>query len=291
MNKETLNIILCYILWGLMPLFWKLLSNISPIYVLMSRIVWSFVFCFLLLLLKKRLTSIKKVFSSKKEVLFLLLSCILIALNWGLYIFAVNEDRILETSIAYYLSPILAIFIGVFLYNEKLHKFQWMAVVFAILGVIISIFAYGQFPYISISICVTFVSYTLVKKQVFSKSDTTMVIETLFLLPVALCFIIHAESISEGAFHILKGFKFLLLPLAGVLTSLPLMLLSSAVKKIPFSLVGILMFISPTLSFLIGVFIYKEPFTAYHLITFIFIWLAVLFFIIGNFLTKKTELR
>ncbi len=289
MQKGTFYIILSYILWGLMPLFWKQLEALSSVYILMSRILWSFVFCFFLLLIQKKLYLIKNVFKSKKESLLLLLAGFLISINWGLYIYAVNSDRILETSIAYYLSPIFSIFIGVFLYKEKLFKLQWVAVVFALIGVGISVLAYGQIPIMSLLICSSFVIYSLVKKMVFSDANTAMVIETLFLLPFSLVYILNAEFSNDGAVHVLNSFQFLLLPCAGILTSLPLILFSTGVKTTPFSVVGIIMFSSPTIAFLIGVFVYKELFTSTHLLTFIFIWMSVLFFIIGNFLSKKNK--
>ncbi len=287
MQKETLYIILCYIIWGLMPLFWKQLAAVSPVYILASRITCSFVFCFLALLVKNNFSQIKKVFSNKKEMILLLVAGVFISLNWGLYIIAVNSNRILETSIAYYLSPIFSIFIGVFLYKEKLLKIQWVAVFFAILGVSISVLAYGQFPLMSVLLCLSFVLYSVVKKVVFSNSNTSMVIETLFLLPFSLGYILYTECNNIGALQILSGWELLLIPFAGILTSLPLLLFSTGVKKTPFSVIGIIMFSSPTIAFLIGVFIYREPFTTFHLITFICIWLAVLFFIIGNFFNKK----
>ncbi len=278
-------------LWGLMPIFWKQLSSVSSVYILTSRISWSFVFCFLILFVKKDLNSLKKVFSNKKETVLLLLSGVLISLNWGLYIIAVNSGRILETSIAYYLSPIFSIFLGVLFYKEKLVKIQWIAVIFSILGVAVSVLAYGQFPLMSIFLCLSFGLYSLVKKVVISKSDITIVVETLFLLPLSIFYIINSEVNNIGALHILSGWKFLLLPLAGILTSLPLLLFSTGVKKTPFTIVGIIMFSSPTISLLIGVFLYNEPFTTYHLITFICIWLAVVFFIIGNFISNKTKIK
>ncbi len=291
MQKETIYIVLCYIIWGLMPIFWKQLAAVTPVYILASRVAWSFIFCLIILLLKKNIASLKVVFRSKKETFLLLLAGILISLNWGLYIVAVNSSRILETSIAYYLSPIFSIFIGVFLYKEKLQKIQWVAVFFALLGVSISVLAYGQFPLMSVFICMTFVLYSLVKKVVFSDSNTTMVVETLFILPVAIVFIFNAELHNQGALSVLSGWQFIFLPFAGILTSLPLLLFSTGVKKTPFSLIGIIMFSSPTIAFLIGVFLYSEPFTLYHLFTFICIWLAVLFFIIGNLATKRALLK
>ncbi len=289
MQKGTLYIIISYIIWGLMPLFWKQLVAVSSIYILASRIAWSFIFCLLLLALKKKIPSLKIVFKNKRETFLLLLSGILISLNWGLYIIAVNSGRILETSIAYYLSPIFSIFVGVFLYKEKLQKMQWLAVLFAFAGVSLSVLAYGQLPLMSIALCLSFFLYSLIKKIVFSDSDTTMVIETLFILPLSLAFIINAEISNEGALNTLQGLEYVLLPLAGILTSLPLLLFSTGVKTTPFTVVGIIMFSSPTIAFLIGIFIYGETFTAYHLITFVCIWLAVLFFIIGNSMYKRNK--
>ncbi len=270
-----------------MPLFWKQLASVSSLYILASRIVWSFVFCLALLALKKQIFSIREVFKSKKESFLLFLSGMFICLNWGLYIFTVNSGRILESSIAYYLSPILSILLGVLFYKEKLMSFQWLAVFFAAIGVFVSVLAYGGIPFFAILLCLTFGFYGFIKKNVVSNSDTTIVIETLFLLPFALALLVYYETISKGAFFILEDLQLLLLPLTGVLTSLPLLFFSAGVKKTPFSLIGIIMFTSPTISLLIGVFVYKEPFTITHIITFIFVWMAALFFIIGSLQKRR----
>ncbi len=264
-----------------MPLFWKQLDVVSPVYILASRIFWSFVFCTLILISKKQFFLIKTVFKNKKEALLLALSGIFISLNWGLYIFAVNDGKILETSIAYYLSPIFSILLGVVFFKEKLHFFQKIASIFAVIGVLYSIISYGQVPLLAILLCLSFGMYSLVKKCVLSNSDTTIVIETLFLLPAAIIFIFYSETNGTGALSILHGWEFILLPLTGILTSLPLLFFSAGVKKTPFTVIGLIMFTSPTISFLIGIFIYDESFKIHHIITFIFVWMAALFFIIG----------
>lgn len=286
MKKETVYILLCYILWGSMPIFWKQLAEVSSIYILASRIVWSFLFCSLILVCKSRFFSIKEVFKNGKESILLLCSGVLICANWGLYIFAVNSNRIIETSLAYYLTPIFSVLLGVLIYKEKLNKLQWAAVLLATIGVFVSIFAYGQFPWLSIVLCLTFGLYSLIKKQIISSSDTTIVIETLLLLPVAGVFLFYSESMGQGALGVLSGWQFLLLPLTGILTSLPLLFFSAGIKKTPLTVVGIIMFVSPTISLIIATAVYGEPFTPIHAITFGFIWVAVTLFVISGFKTK-----
>ena len=283
MNIESLYLLLSYVLWGLMPIFWKQLTEVSALYILMSRIFWSFIFCTFILYLKKDMKSILHVFKNKKEFLLLFLAGILISTNWGLYIVAVNSGKILETSLAYYLSPIFSIFLGVVFYKEKLNKLQWLAVGLAIIGVAISFFAYGKLPLMGLLLCFSFGFYGLIKKNVIANSDTTIVIETLVLLPVTLVYILFSEINGTGAIGTISNWKLILLPIAGVLTSLPLLLFSKGIKKTPFTLAGIINFASPTLSLLIGVFLYNENFTNTHIITFIFIWSAAIFYILGIF--------
>lgn len=286
MKKETVYILLCYILWGLMPIFWKQLVAVSSIYILASRIVWSCLFCTLILVCKKRFFSIRKAFQNRKEYILLLCSSVLICANWGLYIFAVNANRIVETSLGYYLTPVFSVLLGVVIYKESLKKLQWFAVLIATIGVFVSIFAYGQFPWLAIALCLTFGLYSVIKKRIVSSSDTTIVIETFFLLPVAGVFLFYSESTAQGALAVLSGWQFLLLPLTGILTSLPLLLFSEGIKKTPLSVVGIIMFVSPTISLIIGILMYDEPFTATHAITFTFIWVAVTLFVISGFKSK-----
>ena len=287
MNIESLYLLLSYVLWGLMPIFWKQLTEVSALYILMSRIFWSFIFCTFILYLKKDMKSILHVFKNKKEFLLLFLAGILISTNWGLYIVAVNSGKILETSLAYYLSPIFSIFLGVVFYKEKLNKLQWLAVGLAIIGVAISFFAYGKLPLMGLLLCFSFGFYGLIKKNVIANSDTTIVIETLVLLPVTLVYILFSEINGTGAIGTISNWKLILLPIAGVLTSLPLLLFSKGIKKTPFTLAGIINFASPTLSLLIGVFLYNENFTNTHIITFIFIWSAAIFYILGIFKSTR----
>ena len=287
MKKETLYIFISYVLWGSMPIFWKQLAEVSSLYVLMSRIFWSFIFCTIILFLKKDIKSIKVVFQNKKELLSLLLAGVLISINWGLYIYAVKAGHILETSLAYYLSPIFSIILGVIFYKEKLNSFQWIAVIFSIIGVGISLTAYGKVPIMSLLLCFSFGFYSLIKKSVLSNSDTTIVIETLVLLPVTIFYILFAEINGHGALANLPNWKLILIPFAGILTSLPLLFFAKGVKKTPLSLVGIIMFTSPTISLLVGVLLYKEPFTISHIITFMFIWSAAFFYIFGMFKQNK----
>ncbi len=283
MKKETLFILLSYIIWGLMPIFWKQLSEVSSIYILVSRICWSFIFCTIILAIKKDLNSIKEVFKNKKEIILLLIAGILIAANWGLYIYAVNSGKILETSIAYYISPIFSIFLGVVFFKEKLNSLQWIAVCLSIIGVGISVLAYGKLPLTSLLICGTFGIYSLIKKFVISNSDTTIVIETLFLFPLTIIYIFFTEFNGNGAIGNISNWKLLLIPMAGILTSIPLLFFAKGIKNTPFTLVGIIMFLSPTISLLIGIFLYNETFTLSHVITFVFIWSAAFFYILGMF--------
>lgn len=287
MKKHTLFVLISYIMWGLMPIFWKQLSEVSSLYILVSRIFWSFIFCTLILFIKRDIKSIKEVFKNKKETILLLLAGILIAANWGLYIYAVNSGKIIETSIAYYLSPIFSIFLGVLFFKEKLNFLQWIAVALSIIGVGVSILAYGKLPIMSLLICGTFGIYSLIKKFVISNSDTTIVIETLFLLPLTIVYIFFAEFNGNGAIGILPNWKLILIPMAGVLTSIPLLFFAKGIKETPFTLVGIIMFSSPTLALLIGVFLYNETFTLAHGITFIFIWAAAFCYILGMY--KKSR--
>ena len=181
MKKGGWLVLGCYILWGLLPIYWKLLSEINSVYILASRIIWSFVFCSLLLLGMKKGKQIKSVLKNRRQSLLLAGCGIMLTLNWGTYIFAVVTGHILESSLAYFLNPILSILIGRFFYGEKLGKYHWISVAVAFLGIMISILRYGHIPYLAIVIGLSFAIYSAMKKKVTVNSEISMFMETMYV--------------------------------------------------------------------------------------------------------------
>lgn len=268
-----------YILWGVLPIFWKLLSELNSVYVLATRIVWSAVFCLLLIAATKKTEELKAVLSDKKLRKTLLCSGIAVAINWGVYIYAVNNGHILDASLAYYMNPLIVIALGFFLFQEKLVLRQWMAIAVAALGILIAVIAYGEFPLFAIIIGSSFAVYGAIKKNVKCSGLISTFVEALFLSPLALLFILWAEWGQAGAIGTLEGMQFLLIPMSGIVTSIPLLLFSMGVSKVSLSLTGILMYINPTMQLLIGVLLYHETFDFARAIMFVCVWIGVVLFI------------
>ncbi|MBR4283949.1 MAG: EamA family transporter RarD [Anaerotignum sp.] len=278
-KKSVLQVFGSYVLWGIFPVFWKMLSELNSVYVLSSRIVWSTVFCLLLIVVTKKTDELKRVLSDSKMRKTLMCSGIAIAVNWGVYIYAVNSGHILDASLAYYLNPLMVIALGFFLFKEKLAFRQWLAIAVAALGILIAIVAYGEVPVFAIVIGTSFAVYGAIKKNVKCNGLISTFVEAAFLTPFALAYILWAEMGHVGAIGTLEGGQFLLIPMSGVVTSIPLLLFSIGVAKVSMSLTGILMYINPTLQFMIGALLYHETFDLPKGIMFVCVWIGVALFV------------
>lgn len=283
MNKSTLNVIGCYTLWGLLPIFWKLLSGVNSAYVLAQRVIFSCIFCLAVILIKKRGGEIKNIVGNKSERRKFFLCGILISVNWGVYILTVAMGRILEASLAYYMNPLFSVLIGAVFFKEKLSAVQWSSVALAFAGVMFSVVRYGMVPYLAIIIGLTFALYGALKKGIKADSETSICMETMSVLPLAIIFIAYAQFSGLTTYSSLSAAEVILLVLTGPITSIPLMLFAKGVKGIPIVTSGILMYINPTLQLLVGVFIYNEAFTQTNAITFAFVWAAVILFVYDSF--------
>ncbi|MDO5726109.1 MAG: EamA family transporter RarD, partial [Tissierellia bacterium] len=279
MKKGNLAVLSCYILWGLLPVYWKLLSSVDSIYVLASRILWSFVFCALIVAYKREGNLISKTIKNKDELLKLILAGIMVSLNWGLYIVAIHTNHILEASLAYYMNPIMGVVLGFLFFKERLSKRQWLAVIIASFGVIYNIIKYGKVPTFSLLIGGSFAIYGALKKKIDLPSEISLFIETLSVLPIALIYIVYIKSSGAFASYNLTSLSKILLPISGIITSVPLLLFAYGIKTTSMTTSGLLMYVNPTLQLLIGTLIYKEEFTKVNLITFIFIIFALIIYI------------
>ena len=246
MGRSSLNVLGCYILWGLLPVFWKLLSGVSSVYVLAQRIVFSFLFCLAVILIKKHGGELRKMIRDRAERRRFMLCGLLISANWGVYIFAVATNRILESSLAYYINPLFSVLIGSIFFKEKLSALQWLSAALALIGVSFSVVSYGAVPYIAIIIALTFALYSAVKKGVSADSETSICMETASVLPIALAFIVYAQLSGFTTFSSLTTAQMLLLAATGPVTSIPLMLFAKGIKRTSIVTSGILMYINPT---------------------------------------------
>lgn len=286
MKKGTLNVMACYIIWGILPIFWKMLSAVNPVYVLAARIFWTMVFAAIILLLGKRLSLVKSVLRNRNELIRLVFCGVFISLNWGSYIWAVNSNHMLDSSLAYYMYPILSILLGMLVFRERLTKLQWLSVAVTLTGIVITVVRYGQFPWISLVIGGSFAIYGAIKKKVFSSAGVSVFFETLFISPITLAFMIWSDIGGNGAVSVLQNAQWLLLPAAGIVSVVPLLFFAQGIKTTPMSLSGLLMYINPTLQLLLSVLVYGEEFTVTHAILFGFVWTGVALYLLASFRRK-----
>lgn len=260
--------------WGVLPLFWKLLSSIPALEVLAHRIFWSFVFLLLFILIKKQ-RSLINLLKQKKTRNSLLISSILIGGNWGLFIYAVNINQIVEASLGYYINPIVNVLLGMIILKEKLNTLKTIALIIASAAVIYLTIDYGQFPWIAIILAGSFGFYGLVKKTAGIEAIPALTVETFILTPVATGFIFWKLIDKSGALFSGNISTDAYLILTGIVTTLPLYWFAKGAQRIPLSAVGFMQYIGPTLMLLIGVFVYDEPFRREQIIAFSLIWFAL----------------
>ena len=289
MNKSSFSVLGCYVLWGLLPIFWKLLANVDSVYVLAQRVLFSCIFCLAIILLKKNGSSVKNILKSKTERRRYFVCGILISINWGVYILTIAMGKILEASLAYYMSPLFSVVIGALIFKEKLSAVQWISVGLALVGVMISVIAYGNVPYLAIIIGLSFALYGAMKKTIKAESEVSICMETMSVLPLALAFIVYAQLSGYTTFSSLSTTEMLLLIASGPVTSIPLMLFAKGIRKTSITTSGILMYINPTLQLLVGVLIYNEVFTKMNAITFAFVWAAVILFVLDSLRKHKVK--
>lgn len=289
MNKSSFSVLGCYVLWGLLPIFWKLLANVDSVYVLAQRVLFSCIFCLAIILLKKNGSSVKNILKSKTERRRYFVCGILISINWGVYILTIAIGKILEASLAYYMNPLFSVVIGALIFKEKLSAVQWVSVGLALVGVMISVIAYGNVPYLAIIIGLSFALYGAMKKTIKAESEVSICMETMSVLPLALAFIVYAQLSGYTTFSSLSNAEMLLLAASGAVTSIPLMLFAKGIRKTSITTSGILMYINPTLQLLVGVLIYNEVFTKMNAITFAFVWAAVILFVLDSLRKHKVK--
>lgn len=287
MNRSTLQVLGCYILWGLLPVFWKLLAGVNSAYVLAQRIVFSCVFCAAVILLRKRGAAVVAILRDKKQRGRYLLCGVLITVNWGVYILTVASGRILEASLAYYMNPLFSVVIGAMVFKERLGVLQWVSVGLACIGVGYSVAVYGSVPYLAVIIGLSFALYGALKKGIKAESEVSICMETLSVLPLAVLFILYAQFSGLTTYASLSGGEMALLVLSGIVTSVPLILFAGGIKGTSMTVSGILMYVNPTLQLLLGVFAYGEEFTRANAVTFAFVWLAVILFVGDNLRGRK----
>jgi chloramphenicol-sensitive protein RarD len=262
--------------WGLLPLYWKALKAVPSPQILAHRIIWSLVLVIILLKTQKRLSFAS--FRNKPTLLFSLLSACFIGANWSIYIWAVNAGHVVATSMGYFINPLVSVLLGVLILRERLTKWQGAAVLVALGGVAYLAVSYGQLPWIALSLAFTFGFYGLLRKTSRVDSVTGLAFETAVLAVPALIFLVTRDIQGSGAIGHVSVLLHILLIGTGVVTALPLIWFAHGARRIPLSMVGFLQYIAPTTQLCLGVFVFGEPFTRNHLISFSLIWGALVLY-------------
>ena len=273
-NKGLLFGISAYIIWGLLPLYWKLVEEAGAYEILDHRGIWSLLICISLLALRKQLKSAYVMVRSSRTLSLLFLASGLFTINWGVYIWSVTVNRVVEAALGYYITPLINVTFGVLLLREKLRPSQWIAVALAAAGVVILTLGYGSIPWIALVLAISWGSYSLIKKSLNLGALETLSLETLFAFLPNLVFLFIIQGNGSAEFGSTWSISLLLFG-AGAATVIPLLLFNGSTTRLPLSTVGLLQYITPTIMFFIGIYINNEDISTTKVIGFAFIWLAL----------------
>jgi len=280
-----------YVIWGFVPLFWKYLDHVPAFEVLLHRIVWSLPFLALWLLFRGRLLSAIAAIKNLKTCAMMMASALLVSVNWGVFIWAVNNDRILEASFGYYINPLANVLIGCVLLSEQLSKGQVLAIGLAFIAILIQIWSLGSLPWVSLTLAISFSFYGFCKKKTANIGAAQgLFIEVLLLAPCALAGIYYLHLQGQNNFSFDDQNSAALLIIAGVVTSVPLVLFAAGARRIRLITIGILQYIVPTMHFLIAVFIYNKITQPLQLLSFGLIWFGLAIFTYDAYKTERSRL-
>lgn len=268
-----------YFIWGIAPVYFKLIQQVAPGEIMTHRVIWSFFFMLVLITVSRNWRSVRTLLKHPKKVLLLALSAVVVCSNWLLYIWAVNNHHMLEASLGYFINPLLNVLVGMLFLGERFRRLQWLAVALAGCGVLIQVWQFGSVPAIALGLAISFSFYGLLRKKIAFDAQTGMLIETSWLLlPAAVYLFALTDSATSHLGNNPMSLN-LLLAAAGVITTVPLMLFTAACTRLKLSTVGFFQYLGPTLMFLLAVLFYGEKMTPDKLVTFGFIWAALALFI------------
>ena len=274
----TLAAIGAYTLWGLVPLYWPLLAPATPLEVLAHRVVWTLLFVLGLLWVSHGWREVRRALTVRRTRALLATAAVLVTINWGVFIWAVTNGYVLESSLGYFINPLISVLLGVVILGERLRPLQWGAVALGTLGVMVITFGYGRLPLVSLALAMSFGLYGLVKKRAGVDAIPSLAVETGFAAPVALGYLAWLVVSGAGSFGHHGPGHTLLLAGAGIITAVPLLLFGAAAIRIPLSRLGILQYVGPALQFLLGLFVFNEVMTATRWAGFVLVWLALAVF-------------
>lgn len=286
-KKGMIAALLCAVIWGFLPLYWKTLIPISSSVIIFYRIFLVGVVCFALALKLYGLERIKAPLRVKGAKTKFIIAGIIITVNWSTYIWAVNAGYVIQTSVGYYIEPLMVCLFGIILFKEKMTKYKMAAFVLALVGIIVMLIHFRQVPTIALSLAITFATYAALKKSFKLEAILTLLYETMFLMPFALAVIIYLEVTNQGAIGVGEPYQYGLLLLCGIATATPLGLFAVAANNLPLMTLGLSEYLSPTISLILGIFLFNEPFDKVQCIAIVIIWIGLIAFTFGEYKEQK----
>ncbi len=266
-----------YLLWGVFPLYFRLLEPAGSVEIVAHRIAWSLVFVLLILGVQRNWGWVRELAADRRSLAILFGAAILIAFNWCLYIYGVNSDQVVEASLGYFINPIVTVLLGVLVLGERLRRTQWVAIGLGTVAVVVLAVDYGRPPWIALGLAFSFALYALLKNRVGGRVGAvqSLTVETAVLLLPALAWLVMLEMRGDGQFGHSGPGHGLLLASTGIVTAVPLILFAAAARRIPLTVIGLLQYMTPVMQFLIGVLLYDEPMPASRLAGFVLVWAAL----------------
>ena len=286
MSKGTGYAVGAYVIWGLLPVYWKWLQHVPALQLLSHRVLWSFLCLIIVIGVSGRWKAFKSAIRTPRVLRPYIVAGILLGVNWLTYVWAVNAGFMVETSLGYFINPLLSVVLGVVFLGERLRPGQWVPVGLAAIGVLYLTFVYGSLPWIGLTLALTFGVYGLIKKLASLDSLNGLTVETGILFLPVLAYLVVVDRMGTGVFLHTSLVSDLLLVGAGAVTAFPLLMYAAATEYIPLSVIGILQYITPTLQFLLGVLAYGEPFPKTRLVGFAIVWIALIIFAVEGFLAR-----
>jgi chloramphenicol-sensitive protein RarD len=277
--------------WGLLPVFWKLLQAVSPAEILAHRIIWSFIFVTLLLIWTRGYGQLRQALAHKRSRLLIGTASLIISLNWFTYIWAVNSNFVVQASMGYYINPLVVAVLSITVVKEKLNRGQCAAFILAFIGVAIMTYRFGSIPWVALTLAVTFALYGLIKKFLQVEAVTGLALETLLLTPFALGYLIFKLAAGTSTMAGLPLATMIWLVCSGAVTATPLVWFAKSAQRIEFASVGFLQYIAPTITLMLGIFLFKEDFNTWYLVSFSFIWAALAVYSFATFKFDVSRLR
>ena len=276
-NIGIVYALMAYLIWGVVPIFWRMIDHVPSVEIVAHRILWSSIMVLLMVVLLSQWSDFKALFKQKPILFRLLIASILVSTNWGIYIWAVNTGHIVESSMGYFINPLFNVVLGVLIFKERLRKNQILAIGLAAIGVLYLILIHGEVPYIALSLALTFGCYGALKKSIAVPAIQSMAVETSLLIIPAIGYLIYLSSQNQFSFGV-DHQSDIFLVLAGAVTLAPLILFSAAAQKISMTALGMTQYLGPTLQLIIGVWVFNEPFGSERQISFGLIWLGLFFY-------------